>query len=94
MEGTPRWARICLGILNAVVLSTLLYLVVSGLIGGSPWWLILGPALALPEIARGGLSEFGNPQSKGRANHKATERTTRTLALVGMLLLIYGVASM
>lgn len=94
MQGTPRWAHICLGILNAVVLSTLLYLVVSGLIVGRPWWVILGPALALPEIARGGLSEFGDLQSKGRANHRATERTTRTLAFVGMLVIIFGAASM
>lgn len=94
MQGTPRWLHVSFGILTAVVLSTLLCLVVSGLIVGRPRWVILGPALALPEVIRTALAEFGDLQSKGRASHRATERTTRTLALVGMLVLIYGAASM
>lgn len=94
MQGTPRWLHVGLAIFNAVVMSTMIYLIVSGLVFGQPWGLILGPALALPEIVRGALAEFGDLKMSGSANHKLTERTTRTLALAGILLTIYGVASM
>lgn len=92
MQGTPRWLDTGSRILSALAVSTAIYIVASGLIVGRPWWLTLSAALALPEITRLALSGFGDGQRNGPAN-KATQRATRTLCAVGMLLLILGVAS-
>ena len=94
MRDTPRWIHIGLGVLAAVVMSTLIYLVVSGPIVGRPWWLTLGAGLALPEITRGALAEFGSSQMKGTASQRNTRRAMQTLSVAGMLLMIAGVASL
>lgn len=92
MQGTPRWLDTGSRILGALATSTAIYIVTSGLIVGRPWWLTLSAALALPEITRLTLSEFSDVQRNGPAS-KATQRATRTLCVLGMLLLILGVAS-
>lgn len=93
-DTTTRWLHIGVRILNAVVMSTLIYLVASGLISGRPWWLVLGAALALPEIARGGLAEIGDPEWNHPASRRTTRLATRTLCTAGMLLVVFGIASM
>jgi 1,4-dihydroxy-2-naphthoate octaprenyltransferase len=94
MQETQRRLHIGLGILNAVVISTFIYLIVSGLVAGRLWWLVLSPALCLPEIIRGTLEEFGSSQTKERASHRNTRRATKTLSVAGLLLMIFGIASM
>jgi hypothetical protein len=94
MQDTHPWLHVGLGILSAVVISTLIYVVASGLVLGRPWWLVLGPALCLPETIRGTLEEFGSSQTKERASHRNTRRATKTLSVAGLLLMIFGIASM
>jgi hypothetical protein len=93
MQHTHRWLDIGLGILSAVVISTLIYVVASGLIVGRPWWLVLGPALCLPEIIRDTLAMFGNSGLKRPASHRNARRATKAISVAGLLLLILGIAS-
>lgn len=94
MQHTHRRLDIGLGILSAVVISTLIYVVASGLIVGRPWWLVVGAALCLPEITRDTLAVFGNSGLKGPASHRNARRATKTLSVLGLLLLILGMASL
>jgi hypothetical protein len=75
-------------------MSTFIYLIVSGLVFGRPWWLIVSAVLVLPEITRGTLEEFGNAEWKRLAGHRIARRATQSLSVVGLLLLILGMASM
>jgi hypothetical protein len=94
MEGTHRRLHVGLGVMNAVVLCALIYVVARGLLLGKPWWLVLGPALVIPEITRMVLVELGGLQGNGAAKHGVTQLVTRTLSVLGILLLFVGVASM
>lgn len=80
--------------MKAVVLCVVIYVVVRGLLLGKPWWLVLGPALVIPEITRMSLVEFGSLQGNGPASHGATQLVTRTLSVLGILLLFVGIESM
>lgn len=93
MTDLQRRANVVAGVVQAVAISALIFLVAQGIIVGRPWWLILGPALALPEMTLDVLSKPHDLRELKQVRSTARRRITRTLSIVGMLLMILGIAS-
>ena len=88
-----RQRRLHLGAgVNAVAIATLIYLVANGLIVGRPWWLVVGAALAVPELTLGALAGYRGLRAREQVSGGAGRRATRTLCGLGMMLLVLGVA--
>ncbi len=90
MRNTQRRINLAVGVVQAVSVAGLVFLIAFGLVTQKPWWLVLGPSLALPEIALGALATLRDLRAGAHASTGGGLPATRALSAVGIMLMLCG----
>lgn len=92
MPDVQRRINLTVAVVHHVGVFGLIYLIAFTLLTGKPWWLVLGLALLLPDLALGALAGYRDMRGAEQVVSAGGRRATRILTAAGVILMV-GMAS-